>query len=149
MKTNNKVVRLTESDLHNIISESVKSILNEIGDTPYGQYMLGRASARAKKYSDYRAHELWNHARDANSHNVGRGSFDDTDFQKNKDAFKNGYYNQDDYMNVVDNNDVNNTEWAAKRIKNNSNQYHQDIPRTSRKLSTSMRDSVRNKYKIN
>lgn len=41
-----RIVRLTESDLHQIISESVNQILNEIGDTRAGQYMLGRLAAR-------------------------------------------------------------------------------------------------------
>ena len=37
-----KLIRLTESDLHRIVKESVNKILNEIGDTAKGQYMLGR-----------------------------------------------------------------------------------------------------------
>ena len=39
---NNNRIKLTESQLHEIIKESVKNVLNEIGDTPQGQYMLGR-----------------------------------------------------------------------------------------------------------
>ena len=45
---NKKVVRLTESQLHNIIAESVSQILNEIGDTPKGAYDLGRLYGRYK-----------------------------------------------------------------------------------------------------
>ena len=41
-----KVIRLTEEDLHNIIKESVKKALNEIGDTPDGQYALGKLAQR-------------------------------------------------------------------------------------------------------
>ena len=56
-----KVIRLTESDLNNIIKESVnnavqnvldrlnklnESSINEIGDTPMGQYQLGRLEKR-------------------------------------------------------------------------------------------------------
>lgn len=33
-----RTVRLTESDLHNIIKESVNKVLNEIGDTPMGMF---------------------------------------------------------------------------------------------------------------
>ena len=40
-----KKIRLTEKDLHNIVSNTVKRIITEIGDTPRGQYMLGRLSA--------------------------------------------------------------------------------------------------------
>jgi hypothetical protein len=44
---NKKLIRLTESDLHRIVRESVNKILNEIGDTPRGQYALGQVSQRA------------------------------------------------------------------------------------------------------
>ena len=43
---NKKVIRLTESDLHRIVKESVKKILNEIGDTGEGQRSLGALQAR-------------------------------------------------------------------------------------------------------
>ena len=43
---NRKVIRLTESDLHNIIEESVNEILMEYGDTPLGQYQIGRVLQR-------------------------------------------------------------------------------------------------------
>jgi hypothetical protein len=43
---NKKLIRLTESDLHRIVKESVNRILNEIGDTAKGQYMLGRLQGR-------------------------------------------------------------------------------------------------------
>ena len=39
-------IKLTESEFHRLINESVNQILNEIGDTPNGQYMLGRLHAR-------------------------------------------------------------------------------------------------------
>ena len=45
-------VRLTESKLKQIVAESVKKVLSEIGDTPKGQFALGavrgRASARPR-----------------------------------------------------------------------------------------------------
>ena len=43
-----KVIRLTESDLHSMISEAVKTALNEIGDSPKGAYELGRLNGRYK-----------------------------------------------------------------------------------------------------
>lgn len=42
-------IRLTESQLHSIIKESVKNVLNEIGDTIDGQIALGALSARKKR----------------------------------------------------------------------------------------------------
>ena len=41
-----KSIYLTESDLHNMIKEAVNHVLNEIGDTEEGQYMLGRLHAQ-------------------------------------------------------------------------------------------------------
>lgn len=42
----NNRIRLTESQLHRVIKESVCKILNEIGDTERGQYALGALAAR-------------------------------------------------------------------------------------------------------
>jgi hypothetical protein len=47
---NKRLIRLTESDLHRIVKESVNNVLNEIGDTNRGQYMLGRLAGR--KYAN-------------------------------------------------------------------------------------------------
>lgn len=49
---NKKLIRLTESDLHKIVKESVNKIINEIGDSPKGQFMLGRVYRRAEKRGD-------------------------------------------------------------------------------------------------
>ena len=43
---NKKLVRLTEQDLHRIVKESLNRVLNEIGDTPRGQYSLGAVDGR-------------------------------------------------------------------------------------------------------
>lgn len=52
MNMTKNVIKLTESQLKNIIKESVGKILKEIGDTPRGQYAMaavaGRANQRAK-----------------------------------------------------------------------------------------------------
>ena len=45
-------IRLSEADLHRIVKESVNRVLNEIGDTPRGQYMLGRLKGRQLKNGD-------------------------------------------------------------------------------------------------
>ena len=50
---NKKLIRLTESDLHRIVKESVNRVLNEIGDTNRGQYHLGRAAMRRVNMGDY------------------------------------------------------------------------------------------------
>lgn len=51
---NKKVIRLTESDIHRIVKESVNKVLNEIGDTPKGQYMLGRLMGKKGNESNLR-----------------------------------------------------------------------------------------------
>ena len=51
-----EIIRLTESDLHNIVKETVNKVLNEIGDTEDGQRLLGRLAARKStsgKINDY------------------------------------------------------------------------------------------------
>lgn len=48
-----KIIRLTKSDLHRLIIESTKRVLNEIGDTQRGQFMLGRLSSRKNKGDDF------------------------------------------------------------------------------------------------
>lgn len=45
-------VRLTESQLHRVIKESVNIVLNEIGDTAKGQYMLGCLAHRKGEGTD-------------------------------------------------------------------------------------------------
>ena len=51
--TEKNIIRLTESQLREMISESVKKMLNEIGDTNRGQYMLGRLHRRHNTDADY------------------------------------------------------------------------------------------------
>lgn len=47
-----QVIRLTESDLHRVIKESVNKILNEIGDTKRGQFKLGRVTTKASRRAE-------------------------------------------------------------------------------------------------
>jgi hypothetical protein len=41
------IVKINESTLRKIVAESVKTVLNEIGDTPAGRAMLDRAAGKA------------------------------------------------------------------------------------------------------
>jgi hypothetical protein len=83
-----KLVRLTESDLHKIVNESVKKIMiNELGDTPNGQKMLGRVSGRAysrgnQNYGD----EVMDYAENArNSMDYNGKPYDDNDLEHEYD----------------------------------------------------------------
>lgn len=46
-------IRLTEGELHRIIENSVRKVINEIGDTKRGSYMLGRAASRNSDIDDF------------------------------------------------------------------------------------------------
>jgi len=68
---------LTESDLHTLVMESVKRIINEIGDTPKGQYMLGRLDGRyIKRMHDAededKSIKMWQKANDINDYAVNQ-----------------------------------------------------------------------------
>lgn len=49
---NKKLIRLTESDLHRIVKESVEKILNEIGDTKKGRDDINTAMVNSV-YNDH------------------------------------------------------------------------------------------------
>lgn len=59
-----KVIRLTESDLHNIIKTSVTRILNEVGDSCDNPYDFWHAADAAEKRGK---HELAQKLRDKGS----------------------------------------------------------------------------------
>lgn len=95
-------IHLTEGQLNKIIKESVKNILNEIGDTPKGQFALGavrgRASARPMYqndkyngvYSRAKQHQIAGQAVDKSWENSK-----DLDINKRKemtDSEERGYY---------------------------------------------------------
>ena len=61
MKTKKKIVRLTESDLHNMISEAVKTALNELDPRTYAS-----AAQKTREKGEYaRSHKFANAAVDA------------------------------------------------------------------------------------
>lgn len=68
-----KSIILTENDIHNLVIESVRRVINEIGDTPKGQYRLGGLGARyIKKMHDAEDEEerikMWQKANDINDY---------------------------------------------------------------------------------
>lgn len=95
-------IRLTESELKQIISESVKKIIKEIGDTPRGQFALGalkgRAAARAKyqnsKYGGMhqqaKLNQTMNNAADAAYQQ--RQGLDNSKYREMDNAEQRGYY---------------------------------------------------------
>ena len=88
-----KRVRLTEGDLHKIVKESVKRILNEIGDTPRGNFALNAVRGRrAAKF--YRTN--MGRAEDAENNNV-IGMADNIAWKNYKKNPKLGYNNDAGY----------------------------------------------------
>jgi len=68
-----QTIKLTESQLHDVIIESVKECLNEIGDTRRGQYMLGRLHRRTLDRTNQRnREEMKDKAKDIESHRTDR-----------------------------------------------------------------------------
>lgn len=96
-----KLVRLTESDLHKIVNESVKKIMiNELGNTPNGQQMLGRVSGRAYSRGDYDyGDEVMDYAENAaDSMPNDDHTYDDHDFQADFDYGHRSQYAYEEMM---------------------------------------------------
>lgn len=90
-----KIVRLTESDLHRLVENSVRRALTEIGDTQKGQYMLGRVAGRAKANKDKDTYMA------AKNHCPEDPAADDkkvADKLFRRHAFKQGMEDQEDYQ---------------------------------------------------
>jgi hypothetical protein len=83
-------IRLTESKLKNIISESVKKALNEIGDTHRGQYALGRVYGRKRndKFENERYQNMsWERANKSNLDDFSNGYDDQQENNRYKIKF--------------------------------------------------------------
>jgi len=81
-----EIFRITESDLHRIIAESVNTVLNEIGETEDGQYLLGRLAGRKASRGDYNGFSSTeDYAKEKNKANL-----------KLKDKFARGFHYQKD-----------------------------------------------------
>ena len=111
---NKKLIRLTESDLHRIVRESVNKVLNEIGDTNRGQYLMGRAEARARKIGDDDMGGQLSMAA-AKSKNV------------EPYAYMDGYSDQAEYMDAVDKHGRDKARYAEggyMDIRRNTDKYN-------------------------
>ena len=91
---NKKLIRLTESDLHKIVKESVGKIINEIGDTPKGQRGLGGLHARKVLRNNDLSDDTYNYAQNAR----GGDKYDNRGNNENPlyHDYANGYI---DYLN--------------------------------------------------
>lgn len=99
---NTNKIKITESELKQIVAESVKKMLKEIGDTPKGQFALGAVKGRAaarpryqnKKYGGLRTQSqqdnIVNNAADAAWEK--RKDLDVNKYREMKNAEDRGYY---------------------------------------------------------
>lgn len=70
-----QLIRLTESDLHRIVKEAVNTILNEVGETDKGQYLLGRLAGRNSIYDYDKYNDVMDYAkqkRNGDENKLGR-----------------------------------------------------------------------------
>ena len=117
---NKKLIRLTESDLHRIVKESVNKIINEIGDTPKGQRALGALHARKVLRNNDLSDDTYNYAQNAR----GGDKYDNRGNNENPlyHDYANGYI---DYLNSHPD------EYIANKRKRMSESYLHRIVKES------------------
>jgi hypothetical protein len=70
------IIRLTESELHDIVMETVQDILKEYGETPEGQRKLGSLCAR-KTLRNVETNDIHNYAAKSRENNGGKAIYND------------------------------------------------------------------------
>lgn len=112
-------MNISKSQLRNLIKESLNNMINEIGDTNRGQYMLGRTYARN---TDKHINSLDNGDEDLNARTNKNNAFDNWDRPTRKDG-KIDFDNDPFTKGEDDERQPNNT----RQIQNQYNVYkHQD-----------------------
>ena len=152
METNNKnVVRLTESQLKAMVAESVRKALNEIGDTPFGQYMLGRTSERQRSYPNYDGVKAMNYA-----YNSGRGRFSDDYESGRKDQRELGQwieeygdYGEDSQLDQAKQEKDNITKNMHNLAYDSLPSYRKTVDDKERDRNAKIRHQMRKKYSLN
>ena len=87
---NNRLIRLTESDLHRLVKEAVNSILAEVGETDSGQEMLGRLAARKAFNGDSGYFDVNDYAKEKRNGDLKKQDKYAKAFHKEKDKLKYG-----------------------------------------------------------
>ena len=86
---NKNLIRLTESDLHRIIIESVNRIINEVGETEDGQDKLARLAARKSFNGDASYFDVSDYAKEKRKGDLKKQDLYAKAFHKEKDRLKN------------------------------------------------------------
>lgn len=135
---NKKLIRLTESDLHKIVKESVGKIINEIGDTPKGQRGLGALHARKVLRNNDLSYDTYNYAQNAR----GGDKYDNRGNNENPlyHDYANGYI---DYLNSHPD------EYMANKRKRMSESYlHRIVEKSVHKILNEIGDTHRGQYML-
>ena len=82
---NKKLIRLTESDLHRIVKESINRILNEVGETDDGQKLLARLAAKKAFNGDASYFDVSEYAREKRKGDFKKQDLYAKSFHKEKD----------------------------------------------------------------
>lgn len=83
-----KIIRLTENDLHNIINEAVKRVINEFGETDAGQKMLARLAAKNEYNGDGSYFDVSDYAKTKRNGDLRKQNLYDKAFHNEKDRLK-------------------------------------------------------------
>lgn len=83
------IIRLTESDLHRIVKESVQKILNEVGETDGGQDKLARLAARKSVNGDSSYFDINDYAKEKRKGDPKKANLYAKTYNKEKDRLKN------------------------------------------------------------
>ena len=85
-----RLIRLTESDLHKIVKESVNRILNEVGETEDGQDKLARLAAKKAVNGDKSYFDIDRYAKEKRNGDSKKINLYTKAFNKEKERLKNG-----------------------------------------------------------
>lgn len=85
-----RIIRLTESDLHEIVKESVARILNEVGETDDGQKKLAKLAARKAYNGDSGYFDVSDYAKEKRKGDLKKQDLYAKTFHNEKDRLKNG-----------------------------------------------------------
>ena len=116
-------IKITESQLKDIIRESVYRILNEVGETEGGQEKLGRLAARKSVVGDKSFFDVDEYAKEKR-----KGDFKKQDtyakaFHKEKDRLKDKTLKESESDYEIDDYDRDASEWLDNRPEDNENDY--------------------------
>lgn len=148
-------LQLTENTLNQLIKETIEETLNEIGDTNYGQYMLGRLTRR--KFIDGAQNDSSDEIRGYAEKQ--RGQMNDVDKSDRNVAFNKGEKQQGDFMRNVKNAELDGemnpgdvgyarAKSSADTIRRHANDYYDETPWRKKELKRQKEKENRTKFRL-